>query len=286
MKRGDTHCDNGHEMTPENTRLNTENVRICRQCQRLYQKNYILKKVEKIVQMGLRPYVKRFCRRDHEFTPENTLLIARKNKGGSFKRCLTCIAEDKALRARLNTTGRKRGGSRVSDTCRLGHYKTGDNLIEWTHPKTGKVTRTCRECRNAYAAKRERLIRRGIKPPLKNRQYKSVREAMEAHMEPVGDCVHWLGPMSAGTCPSLRLWGDTYSVRRWVCEQNGREIGSNQLPAVPRTCDLRCVRNEHILVATRKELYWVFQTQESRQRAGRGTSKRANVLRLLRDACA
>jgi hypothetical protein len=42
MNTGKTHCKNGHEFTPENTRVSSQGYRTCKTCQKAYLAGYYL----------------------------------------------------------------------------------------------------------------------------------------------------------------------------------------------------------------------------------------------------
>lgn len=90
-----THCVNGHEFTPENTRLDADGHRQCRACirpiQAAAQRRYRARNRE--AQGKVWP--KTHCKHGHEFTPENTKTDP--NRTGRI--CRTCARE----RAKENT---------------------------------------------------------------------------------------------------------------------------------------------------------------------------------------
>lgn len=93
-----THCKNGHELTPENTRLDNSKTggafRSCRVCDRDRKRRIYIPK-EGRGPNGLKTH----CKHGHEFTEENT------RKAGGERKCRAC-SRDAQLRylARLSAT--------------------------------------------------------------------------------------------------------------------------------------------------------------------------------------
>ncbi len=119
-----THCKNGHEFTPENTKVDENGWRYCKQCasDRVCQKAYDAKTgcknghefregsfrfVEGTRKRVCLLCVVTHCKRDHEFTPENTEL----DKRGS-KVCKEC----RRIRGRIHDAARRRR-RRVAGYC-------------------------------------------------------------------------------------------------------------------------------------------------------------------------
>lgn len=78
-----------------------------------------------------------FCKRGHEFTPENTIV---NNKGNGLRSCRRCKNDYQNARRIMHPQPKKR-----STYCKNGHPMSGDNLVE----KSG--VRVCRACRSAAA---------------------------------------------------------------------------------------------------------------------------------------
>jgi hypothetical protein len=80
-----THCDNGHEFTPENTyRRRDNNARQCRECARQSTRE-AQRKARGTPADAVHNGDKTHCKHGHEFTPENTY---NPPKGG--RQCRTC----------------------------------------------------------------------------------------------------------------------------------------------------------------------------------------------------
>lgn len=82
INRRKTHCDKGHEFTPENTRY-VKGVRDCRRCDREWWR---------AKQKTIPPHpsaLRTHCKRGHEFTPENTYFRPK----GDGRECKTCHRE-------------------------------------------------------------------------------------------------------------------------------------------------------------------------------------------------
>jgi hypothetical protein len=94
-----THCANGHEFTPENTRLNGAGHRRCEICVRDSQEaRNADRRAERLAKPPKAP--KTHCVNGHEFTPENTY----ENPAG-WRECRAC------RRAKSQRSAAKRGQS-------------------------------------------------------------------------------------------------------------------------------------------------------------------------------
>jgi len=80
-----THCKNGHEFTPENTKISKSGGRECRTCKNAAER---LKRREKRGDMfGVATYkVRTHCKHGHEFTDENTYV-----RPDGYKECRMCM---------------------------------------------------------------------------------------------------------------------------------------------------------------------------------------------------
>lgn len=140
-----THCPRGHEYTAENTYLRKSGGRACRACGRAASAAY---HVQKRAENPLPPREpQRFCKRGHEFTPENTYVIpstgsrsCKECKRGQVKAYRT--KDDKVVEHRISV-------------CKNGHEMTEENA-----PVAADGSRSCRECgrqrsRDYYQRQRE-----------------------------------------------------------------------------------------------------------------------------------
>lgn len=79
--RAETHCRQGHEFTPENTRVNSIGRRRCRTCERIVESRRVRPKKE-------RPRLEQ-CKRGHAFDAANTITEIKPN-GTPHRRCRAC----------------------------------------------------------------------------------------------------------------------------------------------------------------------------------------------------
>lgn len=123
-----THCNNGHELTPENRYEKKSGYVACRTC-----------RASKLAKQGEARRAKfqsrSHCANGHEWTPENTKIL----RGGSWQ-CRACRAAQLA-KSRDKSTEKSLSRTR----CKNGH--------EWTPENTRIIKKTghrdCRECLKA-----------------------------------------------------------------------------------------------------------------------------------------
>lgn len=114
-----THCDNGHEFTPENTFVTDEGWRECRECNRMRNREYTSRpEVRKARRESYEPKTgvrgkgqyqaqRDTCRKGHELEGDN-LIQEKRNRNGVVsyvRRCRTCVNE----KARANHAKRTGG---------------------------------------------------------------------------------------------------------------------------------------------------------------------------------
>jgi len=250
-------------MTPENTRINTDNVRICRTCEREYGREWNRQKAQKAREAGIRLCLLKTCQAGHEMTPENTREVPRKS--GSYRVCLKCEAIRQAKKALEKKRPKPKPRNDALRMCRKGlHPMHGDNVL--TLQTSHGPSRTCRACRLTYQRDRARLKAQGIKPELTRVKYGSIAEKVQAFIDVDGDCQCWRGPAVNGA-PVVRCGTDTIFVRRFICEQNGRVIPPDHRVTVPPSCKPMCVRNEHIVIGTVSEIYALTGAHSAATRA-------------------
>lgn len=86
-----THCKNGHEFTPENTKIAKDGSQVCITCRRAYDRARRQKirqariDAGEIITKGPKPST--HCKNGHEFTPENTHIW------NGMRACRTCKRE-------------------------------------------------------------------------------------------------------------------------------------------------------------------------------------------------
>ncbi|MEU5834492.1 HNH endonuclease [Streptomyces diacarni] len=152
-----THCPQGHEYTPENTRL-ADGSRVCRTCERARAARFYRAKQEAAGKtVGLPMAEKTHCVNGHEFTPENTFL----DKGK--RRCRTCARESsrKSQQRRReeykrNPTVRPPMGEKTH--CANGHELTPENTFARNVGTVG-----CRICARESARKSQARRRARMK---------------------------------------------------------------------------------------------------------------------------
>lgn len=82
-----THCDQGHEFTPENTYIYSDGGRKCRTCRRLQQRRYVeAKQGRPVIPRGEKTH----CPRGHPYDGENLYVVP----ASGFRQCRTCGREN------------------------------------------------------------------------------------------------------------------------------------------------------------------------------------------------
>jgi len=146
-----THCPKGHEYTAENTGIDGNGSRYCKQCahDRGFERRRQIGETPGLG-VGAHERAKTHCPKGHEYTAENTFI----QKKGS-RVCRTCKKEQQ-------TAARRNRGvaERVPKThCPYGHPYSGDNLII-----KASGSRGCRACNIASArASHEKRRREALK---------------------------------------------------------------------------------------------------------------------------
>jgi hypothetical protein len=149
-----THCDAGHEYTPENTLLNKQGWRRCKICTYAYNNakhskpENLAKRREKYQPKtgmngrGAYQLERRECPEGHPYEGDNLLIEKRKRPDGTtrdVRRCRICVN----AKARSRTEKKDEADGRRSDeACRKGHPRSEENTVM----RGGK--RRCRICLN------------------------------------------------------------------------------------------------------------------------------------------
>ncbi|MFV2179462.1 HNH endonuclease signature motif containing protein [Actinomadura sp. LOL_016] len=128
-----THCNRGHEFTPENTYLKY-GKRNCRTCTREQQRE----------SRGCEPRaLKTHCRRGHEFTEENTYI-----KPDGRRECRACLKAQRKARTARDHEQRGPAPERKQAACKQGHEFTLENTYYYPNGK-----RRCRACMQEQSRK-------------------------------------------------------------------------------------------------------------------------------------